>query len=254
LQIYWYAAWGAYILFVAPYDDVLSALRDEYAFACERLENMPEEWERRDLAARLAEHLMIYFWRGKLSDEPGVELLSKFWRTAPAGTRGRAIRFLGNTLEDRSVEVSPERLEQLQKLWDDRISAQTEDKAEELSYFGSWFASGRFPAAWSLTRLRETIARSRALKDREDVLGALPSTASAEPLLTAQALRDLIDISKEPWAIDYKEEEIKQTLALLSTSGDEQATELARECVDVLAARGYLSFRNALSGAATPTA
>jgi hypothetical protein len=254
LQVYWYAAWGSYILFVSPYDDVLSVLRDEYRFACERLDNLPEEWERRDLASRLAEHLMIYFWRGKLSDQPGRELLSKFWQTAPARTRGQAIRFLGNTLEDRSVELSAERLEQLQTLWADRISAQTEDKAEELSYFGSWFASGRFPAAWSLPKLRETIAQSRALKDREDVLGALPSTAPAEPLLTAQALRDLIDISKEPWAIDYKEDEIKQTLALLSTSGNEQAIELARECVDVLASRGYLSFRNALSGAASSSA
>jgi hypothetical protein len=67
-------------------------------------------------------------------------------------------------------------------------------------------------------------------------------------------LRDLIDISKEPWAIDYKEEEIKQTLAVLSTSGNEQAIEVARECVDVLAARGYLSFRNALSAAASSNA
>lgn len=251
LQIYWYAAWGSYILYVAPYDDVLTVLRDEYRYACDRLDNLPEEWERRDLASRLADHLMIYFWRGKLSDEPGRELLSKFWQIAPARTRGHAIRFLGNTLDDRSVEVSAEQLEQLQRLWDSRISAEAEDKAEELSYFGGWFASGRFPAAWSLTKLRETIAHSGALKEREDVLGALPSTAAAEPLLTAQALRDLIDISKEPWAIDYKEDEIKETLALLSTSGNEQAAELARECVDVLAARGYLSFRNAVGRAAS---
>jgi hypothetical protein len=33
-----------------------------------------------------------------------------------------------------------------------------------------------------------------------------------------EALRDLIDISKEPWAINYKEGEIKERLALVSAS------------------------------------
>lgn len=247
LQLYWYAAWGSYILFVAPYDNVLPLLRGAYDFACERLENLPEEWERRDLASRLSEHLMIYFWRGKLDDDDGRALLHKFWTMAPARTRGHAIRFLGNTLEDRSVEVSAARLQQLQELWEERLSADTKDKAEELSYFGSWFASGRFPADWALRKLRETITQSRALKDREDVLGALPPNAAAEPMLTAEALRELIDISKEPWAINYREEAIKETLALLTVSNDEKAVELARKCVDVLAARGYLSFRAVLS-------
>lgn len=249
LQLYWYAAWGSYILFVPPYDEVLSVLRDEYDFACEKLENLPEEWERRDLASRLSEHLMIYFWRGKLDDDKGRALLRKFWVKAPARTRGNAIRFLGNTLEDRSLEISAERLEQLLGIWNDRLAADSSDKAEELSYFGSWFVSGRFPAAWSLGKLRETVAHARSLKDREDVFGALPSTASAEPLLTAELLRDLINISKDPWGIDYKEDEIKQTLALIAASDDKGAVELARECVDVLAARGYLSFRDALNGA-----
>ncbi|MCJ8159708.1 hypothetical protein [Sphingomonas sp. LaA6.9] len=249
LQLYWYAAWGAYILFVSPYDEILSVLRGEYDFACEKLENTPEEWERRDLASRLSEHLMIYFWRGKLDDDAGRTLLRKFWEKAPARTRGNAIRFLGNTLADRSLEISPDRLEQLQEIWNDRLETDSSDKAEELSYFGSWFASGRFPAAWVLGKLRETVAQARSLKDRENVFGSLPSTAPAEPLLTAEALRDLINISKDPWGIDYKEDEIKQTLALIAASADGRAVELAQECVDLLAARGYLSFREALSGA-----
>lgn len=246
LKSFWYAAWGAYVLFVPPYDDVLSILHPQYELACERLANLPEEWERRDLASRLSEHLMIYFWRGKLDDAKGRALLEKFWEIAPARVRGNAIRFLGNTLEDRSLEVSDDRRQSLEDLWSQRLSSGASDNAEELSYFGSWFASGRFPAAWSLQKLRETIAQSRALKDREDVLGALPAYAAAEPLLSIEALRDLVDLSKEPWAINYKEEEISQTLALVAASGDDRARELARECVDVLAARGYLSFRNAL--------
>ena len=157
-------------------------------------------------------------------------------------------------MKDTSIEVSPDLLEQFQALWDSRLAAEAEDKSEELSYFGSWLASGRFPPAWILQKLRETLAQSRALKDREAVFEALPSAAASEPLLTIQALRDLIDTTKEPRSIDYKKEDIQQTLALVAASRNQDAAGLAKECVDVLAARGFLVFRHTLDGVQAPPA
>jgi hypothetical protein len=253
-QVFWYAAWGAYILFDQPYDDVLDSLLAQYSLACERLDDSSEEVERRELGNRLAEHLMIFFWRGKLAGEAGKDLLAKFWSNAPVRARGHAVWFLGRTLKDTSIEVSPDLMEQFQALWDSRLGAEAEDKSEELSYFGSWLASGRFPPAWSLQKLRETLAQSRALKDREAVFEALPSVAASEPLLTIQALRDLIDTTKEPWSIDYKKEDIEQTLMLIAASRNQDAAGLAQECVDVLAARGFLVFRHTLESVQAPPA
>jgi len=64
--------------------------------------------------------------------------------------------------------------------------------------------------------------------------------------MTGEALRDIIEISKEPWAIDYKSQEIRETLALIKSLGCNDALNLAQACVGILAAHGPPLFHDAL--------
>src|SRR5207244_4207949 len=78
-----HAAWETYIIFCEPYNNVFDVLHDEYKHAIERLGTSSAQ--RRHLANpedRLAEHIMILYWRGKLALDGPDGLLVRFYAKA----------------------------------------------------------------------------------------------------------------------------------------------------------------------------
>src|SRR5262249_41685484 len=101
-------AWETYIVFCAPYDNVLEVLEREYAAAIERLgERVHNRPHLADPDERLGEHLMLFYGRGKLGNDPRTGLVGRFFELARESIRGRAIHFIGESLSENEGEVSP---------------------------------------------------------------------------------------------------------------------------------------------------
>ena len=79
---YFDAAWNSYIVFCPPYDNVFHVLQSIYVHATAQLGAMTHAESQLDESDdHLAQHLMTYYWRGKVPlDDNG--LLEIFWQKA----------------------------------------------------------------------------------------------------------------------------------------------------------------------------
>src|SRR5262249_50019007 len=107
---------------------------------------------------RLAEHLMILYWRGKIAlDEPDG-LLVRFYAKASDALCGYAFSTEGRRLYNTKETIPSKVLDRLKTLWERRLVAAQADPspmshAAELAAFGWWFASAKFDDIWALDQL-----------------------------------------------------------------------------------------------------
>lgn len=258
LQAYRDAAWNAYITFNRPYDDVFDILREEYRRAIEQITSISHEkiilapWPS-DVNKRLIQHLMVFYWRGRLElDEPNG-LLVYFYSKVPDELRASAFRFVGQSLHHTKEEILPDILERLKALWvwrlnEARNSVNREPYAAEMSAFGWWFTSNKFDDIWAMTRLKQALELSGKVEDDHSVVKRLAELASTMPLLTIECFDLIVDNDKDLLGIyrwpDYARTIISSTIQ----SSNESAKQIARELAEKLGRRGYSAlFRDLIS-------
>jgi hypothetical protein len=191
------AAWNAFVVHCGDYDNLLEILRPQYEQALKQVGS------RRDLTdsqlnpdKRLAEHLMDFYWRGKLPPED--PLLVSFWEKAPDSMRSHALEFAGRVLTRTKGDIPEEVLERLRRLWEVRLAAakkaqQPSDFEKEMTAFGWWFVSGKFDVDWSLEQLLHSLRLSRRVEPTHMVLEYLAVTAKLDPRKSIECLRAIAD-------------------------------------------------------------
>lgn len=246
------AAWEAYIAFCAPYDNVFDLLHEEYVYAVERIGTISSD--KRHLAdpdVRLAEHLMTYYWRGKLNLNELGGLLARFYVKADGMLRSRSLEFIGRSLRDTKEPVAPHLLERLQALWTQRIEEVRNSAPPaphtELAAFGWWFISAKFDDGWSIAQLRDVLKLTGSIEPDFLVIERLAALASSMPILTVECLGIMVKGEKEGWGIHSWSENVRKILVTTLHSEDIVAHQTAEDIVDLLIARGYLAFRDLLS-------
>lgn len=242
------AAWNTYVTtFCRPYDDVLGILREQYRHAVERIGCRRDDT--RWLAnpdERLAEHLMEFYWRGKLSLEG--PLLMAFWEKAPDGLRGHAIE---QALKQTEGDISAEILDRLKQLWELRLAIakkaqQPSDFEKEMAAFGWWFVSDKFDVSWAIAQLSESLQLVHQTDPEHMVLEHLALTVESHPVESAQCLRILAEGDREGWKLYESSDHIRRILEVAlrnPTAGKE-----AERIIHYLGSRGLLEFRNLLGG------
>lgn len=244
------AAWETYIIFCAPYDNVLETMGDQYAAALDRLGKVKEKktWIA-DPGERLAEHLMFFYWRGKLAiDDPGG-LLNRFWSQAPDSIRGHALDFIGRKFENIQGPVPPEILERLKFLWVSRLAIAKESPAshkKEIAAFGWWFISGKFEDSWIMSQLVEALKISSKIDISESVVEKLASLSQQMPNETVKCLDFLVTGDRDGWDIDMWRGHARIILASALQSGNKEASTTAENLIHYLGSLGYLEFRDLL--------
>jgi hypothetical protein len=245
------AAWNAYIIFCAAYDNVFDVLRDEYGQALDRVGAVHSERLRGDPHQRLAEHLMVYYWRGKLSlDEPDG-LLALFYRRAPDSLKAHALEFLGRVLRDTQEHISEEILDRLRLLWERRLVAVREATpsvvgSSELVAFDWWFASRRFEDSWAITQLIEALKLARRAEPDDLVAERLAMLATTFPRETVECLRLMIEGDQEGWHIHIWREHARTILTKALQATNIGAQQAAVDLIHQLGSRGYFEFRDLL--------
>lgn len=244
------AAWNAYIAFNMPYDNVFEILRSQYTFAVDGIGVRHKDMhELARSTTKVAEHLMVFYWRGKLSLDDS--LFASFWQKAPDDVRAHALSFVGLSLEQTEGDISPEILERLKQLWEWRLDTakaapQRSDFEKEIAAFGSWFVSEKFEVGWSLNQLYAALEFAGKTELMNMVLEHLSMTAGVEPLLSVKCLRLIAEGDREGWELYSSSNHVRSILqqGLQNTLSKEQAERV----VHYLGSRGFLDFRDLLKG------
>lgn len=242
----WAASWGAYVIFNRPYDDVVSVIEEQYRQAIDEITSphpafrwlggseTPEE--------RLAEHVMVWYWRGR-ADLSAGGLLDSFYRHAPDSLRGHAMEFLGRSLrETRAADETV--LRRMQALWESRLgSGEASGSPQELGAFGWWFSAEVLADDWRLAQAEAVLKRGVRLEPNFAVFATLASLAPGRPWPTARVLRMILAQEKDGWGIDAHRDDIKNALAAILAGTDNEARQLAVETAHWLGSLGYRDFR-----------
>ncbi len=245
------AAWGSYLLYSGVFNNIFHLLRDEYAFAIERIgqDNFGgRDDEHPDL--RLVDHLMIFYIRGliELRDERG--LLQQFYRNAPIEYRERGIRFVGSLLHNESSDALPAEVQlRLQALFDMRLKNEepSTERARELAHFGWWFASGKLPQDWAVSRLITVLRTGRQLDAQNLVVKQLAVAAQTDPISTSEALLLLVLADSDAWGFGLWVEEGRVVLERALAQADPRPRDHANRTINLLAARGNRAYVDLLT-------
>jgi hypothetical protein len=243
---YFDAAWNTYIIFCQPYDNVFQILRDVYAHAVDQIGQHEVRFRYlTDPDGGLAEHLMAFYWRGKVDLED--PLFVSFWEKAPDPLRAHAIEFIGRSLKHTDESIPSEIIERLKELWEERFSQVKKDPTKherEVAAFGWWFVSGKFDVDWSITMLSEALKLVPKTEPADMVIERLSEIAETYPLESIECLRRIAEGDKEGWLLYTNEEAIRKVLQ--SGLANPNTRKRAEELVNKLGRRGFPSYRDLL--------
>ena len=245
------AAWGSYIVFCNPYNNLFPVLRDEYALAIQRIGTWPEEQSLlSNCDERLGFHLVSFYWHGII----GLDdlLIQGLYEKGSGKLRGYVLDFIGRSLEESKKEssVDEETLSRLRALWERRLAAgkqagSSEERKAELSAFGSWFVSGAFEDEWALEQLEEVLFLTSWAEPDHRVVEHLAELSERFPRQTVNCLEMMVvEGQKEPWNIPAWGESIRKILSNALKHDDASNREAATDMVHKLGSMGYLEYRD----------
>jgi hypothetical protein len=244
------AAWESFVTFAQPHPLLLSLLMPFYRRAVSRIGEpgllrhpvSPEQ--------RLSEHLMVFYWWGKIGLETDDGLLDAFYARASAPLRAHALWFIKNILANPG-DAQPVAFERLQRLIERRLAAANTatlpaEFAEELAMFGYWFVSGRFEERWALQTLISTLTLAKKAHDERGILQRLVELCPRHSVECIECLRLVIEGDQERLLMVLAEEKAREVLRIGLASKQPQAALAARRLIQDLIALGYFEFRTLL--------
>lgn len=241
------AVWDTYLLYGHTNLDAMDILKDEYQYAVELMGREPfdaREINRSD--ERLAEHLMLLYWYGKLNIERENDLLVQFYSKSTVSLRAHALGFVGRQCSIYKDTIPSDILERLQHLLEYRIKLITGTEeataAEELITFGWWFVSKRFDDAWAISQLEEVLKLAGKVEPDHKVVERLAALANSMPFETVRCLRFIIEGDKEGWYIYHWREQARLLLSTVINGTNPEAKQIAIDIINRLGARGFLEF------------
>jgi len=244
-------AWNAYIVLCEPYDDVLEVLREEYRSTIERIDSASEKDSFGSPNESLVEHLMVFYYRGKLSFEDQNGLLAKFYDVSPDGLRGRAIDFIGRSFYNTKEIIPPQIIDRVKDLWEYRVNtamhAQSSDAfKEELSHFGWWFISQKFDNSWVIEQIKEVLKLVKKIDPSSMVVERLAEVAKLMPLQTVECLDLIVESEKKGGGIYSFRNNARTIIETAINSSNPTARQVAENVIHKLGAYTFWDFRDLL--------
>jgi len=245
-------AWGAYIIFCQPYDELFDALVGEYRKAIAAIGASSKNWQHLgNPDSRLAEHLMIEYWWGHIDFEKPEGLMASFYAKADPKLRSWALEFIGRSLREPSAPISIDVLERLKALWATRLEAvrslgEASPDGEELRGYPWWFVSKRFDDEWAIDQLRQALLFAGKLDFDDLVVERLAELAKEMPAKAVECLSMIVEGDKEGWGVLGWQDHARTILSAAMGSEDGQAKNAAIVLINKLGARGYFDFRDLL--------
>ena len=246
----WDSAWESYVIFCRPYDNMLKILSKQYQEAIDRLKFAEELQSYFSPKNRLAEHLMEFYWRGKLDFNNYNSLFANFWLKANPELRGYALEFIGRNLKNTKLKVPQKTIKLLMLLWEKRLSEAKASQNKtifkyEMNAFEWWFISEKFDDKWALKQLIEALrigGRVNSHLDKE-IVDRLARFVDVSPRETIECLDLIAKSDKEGWGIHLWQDKARP---ILSKALKTNAAEDVKSLINYLGRRGYFGFRDLL--------
>lgn len=247
------AAWESFVSFNPPNTVLLPVLMPAYQRAVAQIGKAPGMMRHpASPEDRLVEHLIVYYWLGRLDFGSADGLLDDFYSGAPDELRGHATWFIGTSVSHWDDGAPTEVYDRLRKLIERRLEvakppASPETFAKELANFGWWFASQKFEERWSLDTLLATLQLTKKTEAEMDVVKLLAERCPRYPVECIGCLRLMVEGDRERWLLLGVEDDAQKVLKLALGSNNPDASLSARRLTEELIARGHFGFRALLS-------
>ena len=243
-----YAAWDAYVIFCQAQEEVFDVLKNQYAFTVDSLGVDRAEKRITNPDERLAQHLMVLYWRGKIEIDEPDGLLQRFWGKASPQLRGQALGFVGRSLQNTSEDVPPKILDKLKILWQRRLdeAKNTNDieiYKEEIKAFSWWFLSGKFSDEWAIANLREALRITGEIEMNHLVMEKLIKLVKTMTLEVVECLDLIVRGDRSRWTVLGISDYIR---TILSEALKTEFAPKAEEVVNNLLSQGHFGFRDLL--------
>lgn len=255
LRQYRDAAWDTYIAYCQPYINVFDILKEEYREAIDRLGSPGTTRQASDgtTDTHLAEHLMVYYWLGKLPLEDSTGILARFYQEATDRLRGEALEFIGRVFSRPDVTLSAAIAIRLKKLWENRLpkiraSGTPADHTAELAAFGWWFVTEKFEDAWAIAQLLVALSLVQKTEPDHLVVERLVTLVATMPLEAVQCLTFMVQGDHEGWNIYGWRDDARKILATAIGGENPTARQAAVDLINRLAARGKPDYKDILPG------
>jgi len=243
------AAWESFVVFTQPHPLFLDVLSSAYARAVARIGQPGLVKHPASPDSRLAEHLMVYYWWGKLDLANPEGLLQRFYTAASSDLRAHAVWFARHFFSESNAP--PEALQRLRDLIEMRLDATGRSSApehffNELAAFGYWFIEGPFDEVWALETLLRTLRFSHRTEHETEVVRRLVAMCPVNPTTCIECLALIVEGDKERWTMAVIEPDTREILKLAMASNVPDAVLAARHLAQHLIKLGYYAFRKLL--------
>ena len=239
------AVWETYLV-NALYDNVFDVLEPEYHRAVADLGAGTESDGRRrfvDPAGKLAEHLIVLYWRGRITWNSHNNMLQGFFDRAPEKARVHAMEFIGRSLWRGETPLQADQQERLRDLWRRRFEVFEAERApnrNEVGTFGWWFASsGKLSDDWLIHELLRLLESGAAVEADHLVIERLAGLASTKPFEAVRATHLMITIRPEAHFLLMTNEPLRRIVSAALVADDDRARSEAKDLMNELAAKGY---------------
>jgi len=245
------AAWESFVAFCEPHPQLLTILTPAYNLAVDEIGQIESMVRRPSPEERLGEHLLFYYWLGKLDFGGEDSLLERFYRRASAEVRAHATWFIGASVRGWQEDVPGEVLDRLRTLFERRLQAARNAAGpdlflKELANFGQWFIAGKFDERWALDTLIAVLRLTKEASPDMFVVRRLAELSAPYPLECVTCLRLMIEGDRERWLVLGVEDETRRLLTAALKSNVPDAAIAAGRLTQELIARGHFGFRDLL--------
>ncbi len=242
------AVWSTYISWCPPYDSAFRVLRAQYDAAIQGVPTAAAAgtFGRESVDAKLAEHLVTFFWRG-VAD---LALLDEFFDRADDELASDVMEFVGRALHNTEGEVADSIRERIQELWDRRLAvAEADGDAHKLEAraFGMSFASAKLDHEWALPRLERAVSIAGAPHLGHWVAERLVEVAASEPAAVTRIFVSMLAHPENEWDHFGWRDEARAIVSRVAEVDDPAVTESCAAIVDFYVRRGELDFRELLA-------
>ena len=242
---FWQAHWEGYVCFNDFFTQIYDLLKEEYEKAVDGLPNGKDDKKiRLHSEERLAEHLMIAYWRRLEEIENRRSVLNKFFKNAPYNIRSHAISFLANAIEEVKPKKDSEEWKRLKALWEDRIN---KAKDQELSNFVRWLKNCPEDLDNIVHLIKPIIPKLHLGYQEEDLLEYINEKIEINTSSALSLLNELFKIKESLVNIHFRLDLIKNILAKARKYKDTPGVANSiNKAVNRLCEMGYYDFKNLL--------
>lgn len=250
-NVYWKAAWDAYIFTSNVYRDVFILLVPQYQRGVRLL--IRPQGEQKHIGGstneRLAQHLLFAYLADLTDFGHENMLLDAFFANAPDSVRANGIFWLSQVLRNDKPSADDTLWKKCWTLWQNRLkNAETQEvscNTLEISDYMRWLENCPVGLDLLYPTLCQTVKYLHKGVDAMQLISYAANHCEGFPLEAVTLLKMTILEAKEPWWAP-KEEDEEVILKTAMASGDRNARQIALEVINYRGERGDFRWKRLL--------